>query len=99
MLLRCCTVGSDRGHALVRARHASDPTLEWFAGRSASRGSKLQAHLLKRVAAWTASSIMSLLQPSIGFEDVLDGPLKAPESLQHQNLGDARIAAKVCLAE
>ena len=42
---------------------------------------------------------MSLLQPYAGCEDILDGPFKAPESLQHQNLGDARIAAKVCLAQ
>ncbi|KAK9841171.1 hypothetical protein WJX74_001375 [Apatococcus lobatus] len=62
--------------------------------RRASKGTKLQAQLLKQVAAWVASSIRSLLQPSAGSGDVLDGPKKALESLHPHSLGDARIAAK-----
>ena len=68
----------------------------WFAGRNASRDPGLQAQLLKRVATWMAGSIMSLLQPSAGYEDMLDGPQTALKSLQPHSLGDARVAAKVC---
>ena len=69
----------------------------WFAGRNAGRGASLQAQLLKRVASWMAGSITSLLQPSAGCEDMLDGPQTTLKSLQPHSLGDARVAVKVCL--